>query len=410
MRNSNTIKKVLITISVIIVFLLVGGIGFSYMYLSSMKTNSKDINLEASPAKGKENVNFLITGVDIGNAETGADNAAQRTDTIMVVSYDPSAKTIKVTSVPRDTKIKINGKNAKINSAVPVGGAKYLADAIQNMLGINTNYYMQVDYAAFRSIIDAIGGVDVNIENKMDYDDAAQNLHIHFDKGVQHLNGQKAEEFFRWRKNNDGTGFAEGDIGRIKAQHNFIEAVVEKLKAKKTIFKLPVILKAIAKNTKTNMSASEIIKYGTAALKVNKSNISMSTIKGTSMYIGGVSYFVYDSNGTNKTVGDNKPSKTTTSAVSLKNLKIQILNGTETNGLAKRYKDKLVNKGFSSSNITTGNAATKPVKETKVTLYGIDEENASQVKSKLGIENVELINNKSEKFDIVIIIGQDFKG
>lgn len=408
MRNSNTIKKVLITISVIIVFLLVGGIGFSYMYLSSMKTNSKDINLEASPAKGKENVNFLITGVDIGNAETGADNAAQRTDTIMVVSYDPSAKTIKVTSVPRDTKIKINGKNAKINSAVPVGGAKYLADSIQNMMGINTNYYMQVDYAAFRSIIDAIGGIDVNIENKMDYDDAAQNLHIHFDKGVQHLNGQKAEEFFRWRKNNDGTGFAEGDIGRIKAQHNFIEAVVEKLKAKKTIFKLPTILKAIAKNTKTNMSASEIIKYGKAALKVNKSNISMNTIKGTSMYIGGISYFVYDSNGSSKTVGDSKTTKTTTS-MNIKNLKVEVLNGTETNGLAKRYKDKLIGKGFSSSNITTGNSSTKPVKETKAIIYGADEENAFQIKSKLGIENVELVNNKSEKYDIIITIGKDFK-
>lgn len=408
MRSSNKIRKVLITISVILVLLLLGTIGFSYMYLSSMKTNSKDINLEASPVKGKEAVNFLITGVDIGNAESGADNSAQRTDTIMVVSYDQSAKTIKVTSVPRDTKIKINGKNAKINSAVPVGGAKYLADSIQTMLGININYYMQVDYAAFRSIIDAIGGVDVNIENKMDYDDAAQNLHIHFDKGVQHLNGQKAEEFFRWRKNNDGTGFAEGDIGRIKAQHSFIEAVVEKLKAKKTIFKLPMILKAIAKNTKTNMTASEMIKYGSAALKVNKSNISMNTIKGTSMYIGGISYFVYDSSGSNTTVSDNKTTRINTS-VNTKDLKVEVLNGTETNGLAKRYKDKLIGKGFSSSNITTGNASAKPVKETKVILYGIDEENASQIKSRLGIENVELVNNKSEKYDIIITIGKDFR-
>lgn len=408
MRSSNKIRKVLITISVILVLLLVGTVGFSYMYLSSMKTNSKDINLEALPVEGKEAVNFLITGIDVGNAETGADNSAQRTDTIMVVSYDPSAKTIKVTSVPRDTKIRINGKNAKINSAVPVGGAKYLADSIKNMLGININYYMQVDYAAFRSIIDAIGGVDVNIENKMDYDDAAQNLHIHFDKGVKHLNGQMAEEFFRWRKNNDGTGFAEGDIGRIKAQHSFIEAVVEKLKAKKTIFKLPVILKAIAKNTKTNMSASEIIKYGKAALAVNKSNISMNTIKGTSMYIGGISYFVYDSNGSSKTVGDSKTTKNTTS-VNVKDLKVEVLNGTETNGLAKRYKDKLIGKGFSSSNITTGNSPTKPVKETKAIIYGADEENAFQIKSKLGMENIELVNNKSEKYDVIITIGKDFK-
>lgn len=370
-----------------------------------MKTNSKDINLEASPAKGNEVVNFLVTGVDIGSSEAGIDNAAQRTDTIMVISYDPSLKTIKVISIPRDTKIKINGKNAKINSSVPIGGAKYLADSIENMMGININYYMQVDYTAFRNIIDAIGGIDVNIENEMNYDDPAQNLHIHFTKGSQHLDGQKAEEFFRWRKNNDGTGFAEGDIGRIKSQHNFIEAVVQKLKTKRAIFKLPAILKAIAKNTKTNMSASEIVKYGSAALKVNKNNITMSTIKGTSMYINGVSYFVYNSKSNNQTVDDKRSPET--SNVDIKNLKVEILNGTEINGLAKKYRDKLIKKGF--SDITTGNASKKPVKETRATLYGIDEGSASEVKSRLGIENAELVNNKAQKYDIIIIIGEDFK-
>nr|WP_269144143.1 LCP family protein [Clostridium guangxiense] len=385
--------------------MLVGTIGFSYIYLSSMKTNSKDINLEASPAKGNEVVNFLVTGVDIGSSEAGIDNAAQRTDTIMVISYDPSLKTIKVISIPRDTKIKINGKNAKINSSVPIGGAKYLADSIENMMGININYYMQVDYTAFRNIIDAIGGIDVNIENEMNYDDPAQNLHIHFTKGSQHLDGQKAEEFFRWRKNNDGTGFAEGDIGRIKSQHNFIEAVVQKLKTKRAIFKLPAILKAIAKNTKTNMSASEIVKYGSAALKVNKNNITMSTIKGTSMYINGVSYFVYNSKSNNQTVDDKRSPET--SNADIKNLKVEILNGTEINGLAKKYRDKLIKKGF--SDITTGNASKKPVKETRATLYGIDEGSASEVKSKLGIENAELVNNKAQKYDIIIIIGEDFK-
>lgn len=405
MRNSNTIKKVLITISVILICLIVGTTGFAYISLSSMKTSSKDINLEASPAAGKDTVNFLVTGVDIGNSEAGVDNTAQRTDTIMVISYNPSAKTIKVTSIPRDTKVQINGKNAKINSAVPIGGAKYLANAIENMLGIKINYYMQVDYAAFRSIIDAIGGVDVNIENKMDYDDPAQNLHIHFNKGTQHLNGQKAEEFFRWRKNNDGTGFAEGDLGRIKAQHSFIEAVVQKLKTKRVIFKYPAILKAISKNTKTNMSASEIVKYASAALKVNKSNISMSTLKGTSVYIKGISYFVYDSKSSDQTTDDKTISKSAN--VDIKNLKLEILNGTETNGLAKRYKDKLIKKGF--SNITTGNVPKKPVKKTTATLYGIDEESVTEIKNKLGIENVELVGSKNEKADIIIIMGQDFK-
>lgn len=400
-------RKILLAILFLIICGVVGFISFSYIYLSSMSTNSKKINVEASPASSNDSVNFVITGVDIGNNESkDVDNSGQRTDTILVAQYNPKDKSLKIISIPRDTKIKIDGKNAKINSAVPMGGAKYLVNAVQSMLGIKVNYYMQVDYAAFRSIIDAIGGVDVNITNKMDYDDPAQNLHIHFNPGKQHLNGQKAEEFFRWRKNNDGTGLAEGDLGRIKIQHDFMQAVMEKLKRKTTIFKLPGMLKAIAKNTQTNMSASEIIKYGKAALGLNKQNITMSTIKGTPMYIGGVSYFIYNpSESLQIFKGGTQTDKS--SSVDIKNLKVEILNGTETNGLAKRYKEKLSSSGF--ANIETGNVAKKPVKQTKVTLYAVDESSALEIKSKLNVENVELVNNKSSKFDIIIILGEDFK-
>jgi anionic cell wall polymer biosynthesis LytR-Cps2A-Psr (LCP) family protein len=74
----------------------------------------------------------------------------------------------------------------------------------------------------------------MEISSNMNYDDDSQNLHIHFEKGeTVHLDGEKAEEFFRWRKNNNGTGLAEGDLGRIENQHMFIEKVIDKLKVQK---------------------------------------------------------------------------------------------------------------------------------------------------------------------------------
>lgn len=408
MRRFRGKKKVVIVILSLIICVILGGGVFTYASLATIKTNSSSINVEALKPSSKGAVNFLITGVDVGNAEDNGDNAAQRSDTILVVHYDPSDKSLGVLSIPRDTKIKFNGRNEKINSALPEGGAKSLVNVVQDMLGIQINYYMQVDYAAFRSIIDALGGIDVNIQNKMDYDDTAQNLHIHFTPGMQHLNGEKAEEFFRWRKNNNGTGLAEGDLGRIKLQHEFMDQVMQKLKRKTTLIKLPLILREIAKNTKTNMSASEIIGYGKDMLFIKKDKISMSTLSGSPMYIGGISYFVYNPNGSKGLFKNNDTSSpSTTSTVDISKYKVEVLNGTDTNGLAKKYKDKLTALGF--SNITTGNAPRKPVTQTKATLYGISEGDAAAVKSKLNLENVDLINSSPEKYDIIVVLGEDYK-
>ena len=136
--------------------------------------------------------------------------------------------------------VKENGKNYKINAAYVKGGDEKTKSVVQNLLGITVNYIVKIDYAAFRGFIDAIGVVDMEIERDMKYDDDGQNLHIDFKGGtVAHLNGQKAEEFFRWRKNNDGTGFANGDLDRIENQHKFLQKVVDKCKKPSILFKLP---------------------------------------------------------------------------------------------------------------------------------------------------------------------------
>ena len=106
---------------------------------------------------------------------------------------------------------------AKISlTAHLLGGEKEVFQQVESLLSIRVNYLVEIDYAAFRNLIDAIGGVEMYIDRNMYYDDDAQDLHIHFNAGeTVLLDGKKAEEFFRWRKNNDGTGLAEGDIGRI---------------------------------------------------------------------------------------------------------------------------------------------------------------------------------------------------
>jgi LCP family protein required for cell wall assembly len=211
------------------------------------------------------------------------------------MNYHPKLGEVNIISIPRDTLIIMNNKYKKINEAHAIGGPAYLIDAVENMLDIKVNYYGKVDYEGFRKIIDAFGPIEVKINNNMNYDDNMQNLHIHFKKGeVVQLDGKKAEEFFRWRKNNDGTGLADGDLGRIQNQQLFINKVVEKLKKPTIITKLPSILSVIPNYAESNMSPEDIIKYGYLLSKIDKSKIKFSTIKGDADYISGISYLIYD--------------------------------------------------------------------------------------------------------------------
>ncbi len=198
----------------------------------------------------------------------------------------------------------------------------------------------------------------MDITRNMNYDDPSQNLHIHFQKGTTvHLDGKKAEEFFRWRKNNNGTGFADGDLGRIENQHKFISKVVEKVKSPSIIPKIPNILSTIPDYVETDMSPEEIIKYGYVVTKGDKSSINMITLQGEAKYIGNVSYFIYDREKNRDIVYTLKAGGTSqkdnNTEIDKSEIKIKVLNGTKVNGLAADCERKLKEMGY--SNIVTGN-------------------------------------------------------
>ena len=238
---------------------------YLFSFISSL--NNNDIISAVKPSSN-ETVNILLLGMDIGDAENTSNSSARRTDTMMMINYNPRTDNINVVSIPRDTLIEVenahDGKGNKIpywkiNAAYVLGGEEEVIEQVQNLLDVKINYLVEIDYAAFRNLIDAIGGVEMYIDRDMYYDDDAQDLHIHFNAGeTVLLDGQKAEEYFRWRKNNDGTGLAEGDLGRIKNQQKFISAVIEKCTNPMIVTQIPGILKAIKENVVTNMSGSKI--------------------------------------------------------------------------------------------------------------------------------------------------------
>jgi len=405
--------KVLIVISLILVFMLcIGGYFYSYLLNFSKPSDTNQDPVNTTQVKEDGIVNILVSGVDIGEPKVKLTDDQKRTDTILLINYNSKTGAMNVVSIPRDTMVKIKGKTEKINAANTMGGQSVLINSVEELLGISINYYGRINYEGFRKLIDAIDGIDMPITTTMNYDDAAQNLHIHFKKGTTvHLDGEKAEEFFRWRKNNNGTGLADGDLGRIENQHLFIQKVMEKVKSPQIIIKIPAIMEIVPKYVTTNMKPDEILKYTYSFTKVDKANIKMTTLKGTTPTIDGVSYFVF-SDKENEALfsvlkGEAASTDTTKPAVELNRttVKVQVLNGTNKAGLAATYANLLKKYGY--MNIATGNGT--KVAKSKIVLNGVDESLVSTIKGEFKIENIETNQQKDANFDIMVLLGDDYK-
>lgn len=407
-KKSTVIKRAILALILTIVVLIAIGATYAFSFVSSL--NNNDL-ISAVKAKNNETVNILVLGMDIGDTRNTQNTSARRTDTMMLLNYNPRTDYINIVSIPRDTLIEVenahdgNGNYIpywKINAAYALGGEEEVIEQVQDLLDITVNYLVEVDYAAFRNLIDAIGGVEMTIDRDMYYDDDAQDLHINFKKGeTVLLDGQKAEEFFRWRKNNDGTGLADGDLGRIKNQQKFISKLIEKCTDPSIITRVPDILKAIKENVVTNMSGTDMVKYGLEM--ISNSGISMETLQGYNERIYGQDFLVVDPT-YNESLLESLQITSEVDNSEVKNkYSIMVLNGTRVNGLAGNLKIELENLGY--SNISVGNFD----KTKESTILSNDKELKKMLSDDTGIKH--LSKNKEDEYqdyDAVIIIGEDY--
>ena len=402
----------IVTITVVVIAFALIFTGF-YLYISSFNNNATDLskkdlssNLTSDEVeeikKTGESFNILVMGVDIGTAGSKNANDPKRTDTLIIAHYNAEDNKISLVSIPRDILIKINGRNQKINAAHAIGGINYAVDAVEKLLDIEIDYYSKVDYEGFRQVIDAIGGIDMDIARNMNYDDPSQDLSIHFKKGTTvHLDGKKAEEFFRWRQNNDGTGLANGDLGRIQNQQMFIGKVMDKVKNPLILLKIPNILSAIQKHVEVNMDGNELLKYGYIFASIGRDKLSMDTIKGYDKNIGGVSYLVYDEAQNKETLSKLQDNDVTNIDKAI--LRVKVINGTQKAGLASDFKAFLTGKGYSNVITENGSATAK----TEMLVYSNNKDMEAELKKDFKIDNIEFSTSTPENFDIIVILGED---
>ena len=189
-------------------------------------------------------------------------------------------KSIDLVSLPRDTLLDHQWSSNKLNFAYAKGGTELLMSEIENLLGIPTDFYVTVNLKGFIALVDQIGGVDFDIPVNMDYDDPFQDLHIHFEKGPRHLNGKEAMEVVRFRKNNDGSGYATADIGRIGTQQAFLKAVAKQLLQLSNLKNVPAMVDIFCTYVKTDLAARELAWLGNEALNIGLENLRFHTLPG----------------------------------------------------------------------------------------------------------------------------------
>jgi LCP family protein required for cell wall assembly len=229
---------------------------------------------------------FKNTNEPINILVLGGDKVNQNSDTMILVNYDPSTAKISMLSIPRDTKVKIDGTNRKINYAFPHGGPALAAQTVSKLLDVKIKYYVYIDTKAFREIIDLLGGVDYYVPADMNYDDPIQNLHIHLTKGMQHMDGEMAEQFMRFRDPNKWTKelkkyYDGSDLKRIDAQQSFIKELIKQKMKLYNITKIKDIINTVFDNIETNIELDDAIKLSSGIAKINTDELNMMTLPGT---------------------------------------------------------------------------------------------------------------------------------
>lgn len=243
--------------------------------------------------KKKDVINALVCGIN-----------ENLTDTMIYVRYDVNSGKIAMMSIPRDTYVTNDYCiGHKLNAIYRGKNVVPLVEEIQELLDVKIDYYLIFDTEMVHELVDAVGGVEIEVPMRMKYDDPTQNLHIDLQKGLQVLNGKQAEMFVRFRHNNDMTvGYSMGDLDRTKVQQTFIKAFAKTALSASNIPKYPELIKIALEHTDTNVTVRETLKYATDATKIDVENIISLTSPGEAKYIDNLSYFVLDEDETRKVI------------------------------------------------------------------------------------------------------------
>ncbi|MFP4456367.1 MAG: LCP family protein [Clostridia bacterium] len=398
-KKNGYLKKIFLVIFIVIIGIGIYG-GFQFWSFIDNVYNEPNIMLEEELLEN-EPINLLFLGIDSNPG---------RSDTIVLVSYNPSTEKLLGISIPRDTIVDIPGyyRNTenpygeqRINHAHAYGGIPLTVKTVENFLGINIHYHARVDYSVLHNFVDLIGGVPLNVPYDMNYTDEAGDLYINLKEGEQTLDGDKAEQFLRWRKNSDGSGDGLGDIGRVQRQQMFIKAAIKQLMKPTNLLKVNKIEELVSDKVVTNVPPSNMVGwFKDFAIGFDfDENFEMMTVPGD--YSNSGSFWVVsdsDRDQLNKIIQDHLMPGIESE------ISIKVYNSTGNNDIVEKTIDRL-NK-YSFINASFAGDYEKELPLTEVVSY-TENNIAKYVASIVHAQNNVYVGNNNDDADIVIIIGSD---
>jgi polyisoprenyl-teichoic acid--peptidoglycan teichoic acid transferase len=285
MRTQKKKRTWLKVTGIVLLLLLVGTGVYGYNVYKSLTTavetmhepvERKQTEKRPEPVvlEEKDPFSVLMLGVDERQGDRG------RSDSIIVLTVNPTNKSVKMLSIPRDTRTEIVGKgfDDKINHAYAFGGVPMAMDTVENFLDIPIDYYVQINMEGFKDIVDAVGGVKVNNDLDFTYEG------VHFTKGELALNGEKALKYSRMRYEDP-----RGDFGRQTRQRQIIQGVIKEGASLSSLANYSNIFSALGNNVKTNLTFDQMVDIQKNYREVGN-NVQQMEIRSQGTKINGIYY------------------------------------------------------------------------------------------------------------------------
>ena len=277
---------VLLVILMTIVTSLSWAAVYAYKRVSSATALSTNVNNSKPPVPVSKYINILLLGVDDGDTEHPG--APKRSDTMIVASIHVDDGKINLLSIPRDTKVAIPGHKGseKVAHAFFYGGSELAVRTVEDLLQIRIQHSIIIDWQAFIKTVDALGGVDLYVENNMQYEDSYANLVINLAQGYQHLDGSQSGQYVRFRSDE------LGDIGRVQRQQRFLKALTKQTLQLSNLWKLPSFINIMDQYVTTDITGFEMVKLGNHIRKTKSGDIYTEMLPGNFATVDGISYWV----------------------------------------------------------------------------------------------------------------------
>ncbi|WP_311492341.1 LCP family protein [uncultured Anaerococcus sp.] len=267
----NKFIRIIKSIIIFLLFVIIFAAGF---ILFGFFKGNKIENPISNIIQPKDEILFLLAGVDSTGKETGT-----RTDTLMLIKTDSKNDSLDMISIPRDSYVSINGKMDKINAAHSYGGIDLTMNVVRNFLGINLDKYIVISFEAVIKGIDALGGMDVDVSQEV-----ARAMRI--SPGIHKMTGDEVLKYVRFRK-----GYQNADLGRINTQQNFLKQFMKEASKVENLPKLPKVYAAMKPYIQTNMNLKELSSIAVKIKSVDQSQINSVRLEGEGFNKGGISYY-----------------------------------------------------------------------------------------------------------------------